>query len=69
MAEELVTVIARRPYVRGAIAYQSGDPIAVPVLEALQLATRGIVSLSKRPSAIRADPINKPRRKVRKSAA
>lgn len=69
MAEAPVTVIALRPYVRDAIEYQPGDPFAVPVLEALELATKGIVSLSRRPGAKRADPIDKPRRKVRKSAA
>ena len=69
MAEAFVTVIAIRPDVRDAIDYQPGDPFAVPVLEALQLATRGIVTLSRRPGAKRADPIDKPRRKVRKSAA
>jgi hypothetical protein len=64
-----VFVIARRPYVRGGITYAAGDRIAVAALEALQLATQGIVSLSRRsrPPAI---PADRPRcRTTRKSAA
>jgi hypothetical protein len=66
MPEALVTVIACRPYVRGAIAYDRGDPFVVPVLEALQLAQKGIVSLSK---GRRPAPVERPRRRGRKSAA
>ncbi len=65
MPEAPVTVIARRPYVRRDIAYGRGDAFVVPVLEALQLAQQGIVSLSK--GARRPAPAERPRRRGRKS--
>jgi len=67
MAEAPVTVIALRPYVRGAIAYDRGDVFLVPVLEALQLAQKGIVSLSKG-ARTPARPAERSRRRGRKSA-
>ena len=67
MAEPEVTVIARRPYVRGAIAYERGDPFRVPVLEAVRLERQGIVSLSKRPGA---KPVTaRAKRKIKKAVA
>jgi hypothetical protein len=64
-----VFVIARRPYVRDAISYAAGDRIAVPAIEALQLATQGIVSLSRR-TRTPTVPADRPRRRpARKSAA
>jgi hypothetical protein len=68
---DTVIVRARRPYVYGAVQYQPGDPFTVPVLEALRLATKGIVSLSRgRPGGRLPEAPKRPpvRMRVRKSA-
>jgi len=66
-----VYVIARRPYDAGARRIAQGERFAVPVLEALKLATRGIVSLSRRPAPPLEQPTqpDPPKRRSRKPAA